>query len=373
MLPPINVFSESMPVRPDGLHAFYYSTNFGLTRQVRLWHTMRDPKAVELLGTSTALAPWCQLAGPKLFVADIGPTGGIKILEYVIPASYADGEQWEPSSSFYFGDSTSEYPVMTVLVDGSVFCASYRHDGSVTLDIAYHSVVQGADPALPTNWVVKTFQLVPGPIGIPSVQLARPIQGVDGLIYVFFARDSSHHIHLVRFRISGSNIELVDFNDAFCSDYSTNGVMRDGLMSPDGEFPFVSASPDPDNGRILICYCQSRRIYQENNCETICTHPVLVAVKPDLSKSLVCTADDAVNRSLTPIALMPKRHGAACVYSWIDPNCDNPWRWKGANISGSHFKGHDLGPAAYQANVALSVDGWCALRRPDNSVELIQV
>lgn len=359
----VSLFSQTLPCRGDGLKALVYSTDYGKRVEAVLWRDQADlvlNPPVVLNGMPPVNSVAVGFVEDALVCCEFEPGAGLRLCEYAITPETT----WTPRFTSIFGNPDSNAPAVLKLRSGGFVAIGYRNDSSVTIDTAYRRPTSPppapGDAALPSQWAIKTFFLVPGPVGIPPFSLAL-VEGTDGLIYVFMTRDSSHTVKLLRLRVEGGELVQVDYDDSFLSDYFTNGVARDGDMSPDGEFPFVAAATDWQGGRILITYNQSRTFFTRDTCETIQTRPVVVAVKPDLSKTLVATLPDPVNRSLTrsPIIVLPS--GIYVVYCYITDDCVR-WEWRLARVTEGGASVFVMDQSDYTAACALSPDGWLVYR-----------
>jgi hypothetical protein len=365
----VSLFSQTLPCRADGLKALVYSTDYGRRVEAVLWKEMADLNTatpVVLQGMPQVNGVATGFIEDALVACEYEAGAGLRLCEYAISPETT----WSPRFTTIFGNSDSNSPAVLKLRNGGFVAIGYRNDSSVTIDTAYRRPTVPPAPdegALPSQWALHTFFLVPGPVGIPPFSLAM-VEGTDGLIYVFMTRDSSHTVKLLRLRVEGAELVEVDYHDSFLAESFTNGILQDGDMSPDGEFPFVAAATDWQNGRILITYNQSRWVYSRDTCETIQTRPVVVAVKPDLSKTLVATIPDPVNRSLTrsPIIILPS--GVYVVYCYITEADCLDWQWKLARVSGKGAAIFNMAPSDYTAACALSPDGWMVYKDRANTL-----
>jgi len=74
------------------------------------------------------------------------------------------------------------------------------------------------------------------------------VEASDGTIWVFFTHDSARTIGLIRFRIKGFELELIEFNHLFIP------LTRGLPIEPSGEFPSIFAAADTRNKRIILTY-----------------------------------------------------------------------------------------------------------------------
>ncbi len=353
----IGFFSQTLPCRTDGLKAFVYSTNYGQRTEMQLFRNMQDLQTVVVTGMPSLSSLVAEFVEGSIVLAD--QYNGMNVGEYLVGNGI-------PLETFKFGNEDTQAPAILRTNSGHLVIVGYRHDSSVTIDAVVRNPSVSSSPGVivPSRWEKNTFFLVPGPVGIPSMQLAL-VEGTDGLIYCFMVRDSSHTVKLLRMRIVGGKLEMVDYDDSFLHETFINGILRDGEISPDGEFPFLSVAKDWVNGRVLVCYGQSRWIYSEDRSETVLTRPVVTGVYPNKSKVLVQTMKDCVNRSITRSPILVTPSGLICIYNFILDN-NNTWQWR-LNRGGETFV---MATSNYAPSVAVSSDGWCAFKEADEKLTL---
>ena len=153
----------------------------------------------------------------------------------------------------------------------AVVAFKWQQPGSYNNSIAYRS------PAGAWSFYEQKYT------GAENVVPAMDIQvqeGGDGLISIYFVRDSSHTISLARWKEVPGGLAFVDWRWDFlvnqCPFIFNKYVCRDGVMAPDYENPRLKSAKGLD-GRILLSYPGSSG--SKSGCWFRLCHPVITAVR----------------------------------------------------------------------------------------------
>lgn len=379
--PQINGFTANMPRRADGTKALAYTYNFGGANAFHFFTTLDGPsQEVPFTGFAALNEPVAEFVEDAIVVADTIYGTGIQFGEYQVG-------QGNPRYIGTFGNSLTRSPTIRRLRNGGLVLAGYRHDYSATLDVAYRNPTIPALPggAAVSQWQLGTFVLESAPSGEAPIQLTiAEVPGAQGAFNVYFNRDGTHQIKRVRFTAT-NGLALVDYDGTWASDSTFNGIPRDGVMSPDMEFPFVASVTDftPSGGapgRILVSYAQSRMIYSETRCDLVLTRPVIVGDNGDV-KTLVGNAVDVIDRSTSPCPLIKDRSGNVyCLYDDVDPaDCSYHWKlWTmpaGGTAYATTLTNSDgsLFNSGWSHYLSFSCDGYIAAKDLDGSLRFLHI
>lgn len=211
--------SDGAPIPPFRLHAYPgYSqreNDYLFTSATELWTLSYDAAGGHVLASQY------QLAGSP-------PSSAVLV------------------SSTPLGDSNSVGASLIRLQSGALL-AAWTEQGANALDLttgfAYRS---------PTGAWKSHFPLtIPnGGLGgnVILTKMAMAQHPADGSIWAFLKRDSYANITALHFTEGGGDVNL----DAITLSYISQNA--DGINGPEGEFPYLTASPDPTRNAILLAY-----------------------------------------------------------------------------------------------------------------------
>lgn len=200
------------------------------------------------------------------------------------------------SSTQLFGDSHSTPRSMIRLQSGALLVAWNEADAGYFLP----DLVTGFAYRSPTGVWKSQFPLTVTDLfggNATMTQMTMAQHPADGSIWVFAKRDSFQEIIALHFTEASGTLSLDWTNAGYiaqptCS-YPTEPCYNDGINGPEGEFPFLSAIPDPTRNAILLAY-------QRNDYQFVFSNPAFT--NDSVKEATVAIAQIASNASKTFIA-----------------------------------------------------------------------
>jgi len=297
------------------------------------------------------------LAGNRLIVGSFGNSlGPVKFAELDFNTGAVLHEKTVGSAT-----SSSGYAVdMNGGVAGVIFANSSAD--KIVFESFYRAptgpLPSGSDP----TWSTQHHEF-PSDAGFGQAYFLAGVQGPDGLAWFFFASDSAKVIGLIRFRIEGQSLVLVDFTRRWIDDET------DGL-SPSGENFNICAVADRAGNRILLAYQNWPHGAAACQYGGITSRYALTEVRPDKSAALLaCTEwhDRHINYALPSLFLL----GGQLVYVLAFQNADCSRGWNIGKFDGQFRTFAQWEPGKVFAR---STDGWVlSLDEATNMSDLIRV
>lgn len=302
------------------------------------------------------------LAGTKLIVGSFGALGPTQFSEI-------DFDTGALSYSTQVGGDKSLNGAMVGLyntgVAGVIF--SNSPSGKVVFDAFYRAPVVPYPGVSEPTWITKHYEM-PALLGFGQAYFPTAVQGPDGLVWVFFCRDSAGTIGLIRLRCVGNTLELVDFTDQLIG-------TGHGAMSPSGENLWPFCAVDKRNNRILLCYQNQPHLFTSCQGFRVASRHAITEVLSDKSVSL-----RAVNDWWTPHisygyaipALWPRPDGNYFAIEKLNVNGDCKLSWQlGMEKDGVFMVGSVLPEGRI---LSTSLDGWLFMYdRASNTSDLINL
>jgi len=345
----------------NGLYAFPFINNGAV--KVAIWGTR--PLTTPALAMPTLSAPSCELTTDRIVVcsaADDG-VGQVLLREFSID---------NPSvvlSEYKFGGNGTNPGASCRLRSGKIVFVNYQHNKlNEPTDSRFHITSKfGA------TWLTQQFNF-PFAASMPSIFCAM-VEGTDGLIWLFWTRDSWGGIGCARFRINGAMLELISEPFGITPNGSNLGIS--------GEIPRISAITDWVGKRIILGYQSAAQTYVGPlqpgepprpvcpDSRWLSNSTVISEVLPDKRQNLIALLPYFSSHVRTPIAgAWPRPDGIYWIADYVlVPSCEKGWK------TGIAVAGKVTGSMVDGTLLAVSDDGWYAFQRPSplgGPVELIQ-
>lgn len=295
------------------------------------------------------------VGGMKTGSAPGGGGGPIRFGEF-------DAATGELRGTYENGSRESRWGAGTVTKAGGFVAVVYvdvlpRND--IVLDVFYRrpSVppMPGTEP--PPAWSYERRTIPTKQSGV--FDFLQVVQGPDGLIYVFIARDSAGTVALLRYRAELDRLVLVDEN----AEFIPRGL---GPISIMGEAPRITAVPNRYHGTVTLAYESSEHRTIACVGRELVSKWSVVDVKPDLTYSLMGETEWWAPHTNYPIPLIvPRSDGVYFALEHIEDDCKLGWHL--GRLAGGVFEKRDWLP--YGSILGLSQDGWAFFfdRRDQNN------
>lgn len=358
--PIINAIRGSHIARRGSLHALVVTENNPTTVcWLMLWTSVNDVRYLSIPG----FQPW-ELSPPALaFVGSNnlticsglnGGAGPMKVIEYEV----GESELTQVGEPFVFGDTTNRAPDAIRLSNtGAMFVSHQQRFPNVAPEFNCDIVVRKPDVpnlVVAEPYIIQHFDW-PSPASNQWPSSTRLVQGSNGLVSLFWTRDSMGSIGMARFNQNG---QLVDVDGNFIS-----GALGQDL-APSIEFPKVFTAVSGE--QVLLSY-QNLPHGEAPNCNVegdppvITSRTAITSISVDKQVSLVGIMEWPVWHKSDPWpCIWPRPDGIYFLNEFYDTNqCSTIWR-NGVFVNGQ-FLYTEFGAGHVEA---YSDDGWVVFSEP---------